>query len=121
MVLIARPRYVEMLEQQQSKLKSGICELYSQLQNGQGWPGQPLKCAVGGRPLIHDILERLDSLYLTNGISTNIEKDIPTPGELRSASEAFTSIKIGVSSTPSHSNVRPCVEKRTPSRNKFVF
>lgn len=57
-------RYVEMLEQQQSQLVAGLRELYRRLQEGENWPGKPLKKnAVGGHPLTHDILERLDLLH----------------------------------------------------------
>lgn len=59
--------YVEMLEQQQTQLVAGLRELYSRLQNGQGWPGQPLREAQGGHPLTHDILERLDLLHSSEG------------------------------------------------------
>jgi len=52
-----------MLEQQQTQLVSGLRELYSRLQNGQGWPGAPLTESQGGHPLTHDILERLDLLH----------------------------------------------------------
>ncbi|KAF2175621.1 hypothetical protein K469DRAFT_723904 [Zopfia rhizophila CBS 207.26] len=64
--------YVEMLEQQQAQLVAGLRELYSRLQNGQGWPGQPLREAQGGHPLTHDILERLDLLHPTSD-SSNYE------------------------------------------------
>jgi hypothetical protein len=56
--------YVEMLEQQQAQLVAGLRELYARMQNGQGWPGQPLPTSHGGHPLTHDILERLDVLHL---------------------------------------------------------
>ena len=56
-----------MLEQQQTQLVAGLRELYSRLQNGQGWPGQPLREAQGGHPLTHDILERLDLLHSSEG------------------------------------------------------
>ncbi|KAL5121079.1 Fluconazole resistance protein 1 [Pleosporales sp. CAS-2024a] len=55
--------YVEMLEQQQTQLVSGLRELYSRLQKGESWPGQPLRESSGGHPLTHDILERLDLLH----------------------------------------------------------
>lgn len=57
-----------MLEQQQSQLVAGLRELYTRLQTGQGWPGQPLREAQSGHPLTHDILERLDLLH---GVSEN--------------------------------------------------
>ncbi|KAF2704192.1 hypothetical protein K504DRAFT_390800 [Pleomassaria siparia CBS 279.74] len=65
--------YVEMLEQQQAQLVAGLRELYSRLQGGQGWPGQPLRDAPSGHPLTHDILERLDLLHSTGEGSNNYE------------------------------------------------
>ncbi|KAF2008230.1 hypothetical protein P154DRAFT_569044 [Amniculicola lignicola CBS 123094] len=65
--------YVEMLEQQQAQLVSGLRELYGRLQSGQGWPGQPLREAQNGHPLTHDILERLDLLHSTNDSGNNYE------------------------------------------------
>ncbi|KAF2263527.1 hypothetical protein CC78DRAFT_465529 [Lojkania enalia] len=65
--------YVEMLEQQQAQLVAGLRELYSRLQNGQGWPGQPLREAQGGHPLTHDILERLDLLHSVSDSGSNYE------------------------------------------------
>lgn len=55
-------RYVEMLENQQSQLVSGLQELYKRTQTGQGWTGSPLKETSHGAPLTHDILERLGAL-----------------------------------------------------------
>lgn len=51
-----------MLEQQQTQLVAGLRELYSRLQGGESWPGQPLQESSGGHPLTHDILERLNIL-----------------------------------------------------------
>lgn len=71
-------RYVEMLEQQQSQLIAGLQELYSRLQRGESWPGQPLQETSGGHPLTHDILERLDLLYASSERSNHFggfEKD----------------------------------------------
>lgn len=65
--------YVEMLEQQQAQLVAGLRELYTRLQTGQGWPGQPLREAQGGHPLTHDILERLDLLHGPNENGGNYE------------------------------------------------
>jgi hypothetical protein len=61
-------RYVEMLEQQQTQLVAGLRDLYSRLQRGESWPGQPLREASSGHPLTHDILERL---HLLNSPSEN--------------------------------------------------
>lgn len=58
-----------MLEQQQSQLVAGLSELYRRLQEGETWPGKPLKKnAIGGHPLTHDILERLDLLHSANDV-----------------------------------------------------
>jgi len=67
------PSYVEMLEQQQSQLVAGLRELYTRLQQGQGWPGAPLREAQGGHPLTHDILERLDLLHASSDSGSNYE------------------------------------------------
>jgi hypothetical protein len=66
-------RYVEMLEQQQTQLVAGLRELYSRLQKGESWPGQPLRETSGGHPLTHDILERLELLHSPNDNSGNYE------------------------------------------------
>jgi hypothetical protein len=62
-----------MLEQQQAQLVAGLRELYTRLQTGQGWPGQPLRDAQGGHPLTHDILDRLDLLHGSNENGGNYE------------------------------------------------
>jgi hypothetical protein len=64
--------YVEMLEQQQSQLVTGLQVLYRRLQAGEGWPGLPLD-SHGGQPLTHDILERLDLLHATSDASIKHE------------------------------------------------
>lgn len=63
--------YVAILEEQQEQLVAGLRELYSRLQNGEGWPGGPLREAQGGYPLTHDILERLDLLHSTSSSSSS--------------------------------------------------
>ncbi|EGC42874.1 C6 transcription factor [Histoplasma capsulatum var. duboisii H88] len=54
--------YVEMLEQQQAQLVTGLQALYKMTLDGEGWPGDPLKESANGHPLTHDILERLGAL-----------------------------------------------------------
>jgi hypothetical protein len=73
MVVADLNRYVEMLEQQQTQLVAGLRELYTRLQRGESWPGQPLREASGGHPLTHDILERLDLLHSSNDNGSNYE------------------------------------------------
>lgn len=62
-----------MLEQQQTQLVAGLRELYSRLQRGESWPGQPLQETTGGHPLTHDILERLDLLHASGESNTHYE------------------------------------------------
>lgn len=51
-----------MLERQQGQLVAAIQELYRRTTEGEGWSGDPLKLDGDGRPLTHDILERLGFL-----------------------------------------------------------
>jgi hypothetical protein len=53
--------YVEMLEQQQSQLVSGLKEMYHRLQKVSAWDGPTLD-ESSGQPLTHDILSALDLL-----------------------------------------------------------
>jgi len=62
-----------MLEQQQNQLVAGLRELYSRLQRGESWPGQPLQETASGHPLTHDILERLDLLHSSSESVTHYE------------------------------------------------
>ncbi|KAF9887147.1 hypothetical protein FE257_010522 [Aspergillus nanangensis] len=59
--------YVEMLEQQQTWLVYGLQELYRRANDGEGWPGEPLKCESNGHPLTHDLLTRLGALDQNKG------------------------------------------------------
>ncbi|KAI9891605.1 MAG: hypothetical protein M1814_002539 [Vezdaea aestivalis] len=69
--------YVEMLEQQQSQLVSGLQELYQRTQNGKGWTGKPLKDSGSGHPLTHDILESLGALkYEPSSRQMSFEEDL---------------------------------------------
>lgn len=60
-------RYVEMLEQQQQWLVTGLQELYRRTRDGEGWPGEPLKTEANGHPLTHDLLTRLGALDQSKG------------------------------------------------------
>ncbi|KAI9725092.1 MAG: hypothetical protein M1812_000368 [Candelaria pacifica] len=64
--------YVEMLEQQQAQLITGLQELYKRARNGQGWKGKSLENSVDGHPLTHDILYRLGALKGSNNGSPEI-------------------------------------------------
>lgn len=64
--------YVEMLEQQQGQLVSGMQELYRRLLQVQAWPGTKLEEA-NGYPLTHDILAALDLLESKHDGSGEVE------------------------------------------------
>lgn len=59
--------YVEMLEQQQAWLVTGLQELYRLAKDSERWPGEPLKCEANGHPLTHDVLSRLGALDQSKG------------------------------------------------------
>lgn len=56
-----------MLEQQQTWLVHGLQEMYRRANEGEGWPGKPLRCEANGYPLTHDLLTRLGALDYTKG------------------------------------------------------
>lgn len=63
---LTRRSYVEMLENQQAQLVSGLQELYRRLQAGETWDGPTLKETSRGAPLTHEILEHLGALKQDN-------------------------------------------------------
>ena len=75
--LICNGRYVEMLEQQQQQLVNGLQELYDIVISNRGWKGSLLKDSSNGRPLTHDILERLGALKLESSVEVErFEEDL---------------------------------------------
>lgn len=64
--------YVEMLEQQQSQLVSGLKEMYHRLQKVSAWEGPSLD-ESSGQPLTHDILSALNLLETKHDDSGEIE------------------------------------------------
>lgn len=77
MAYLTPDRYVEMLENQQAQLVSGLQELYKRTQNGQGWNGPPLKETSHGIPLTHDILEQLGALKQEGHVTGEVfEEDL---------------------------------------------
>lgn len=64
--------YVELLEQQQIQLVSGLQEMYHRLQKASAWHGKPLDVS-SGRPLTHDILAALKLLESKNDGSCELE------------------------------------------------
>lgn len=99
--------YVEMLEQQQSQLVTGLQVLYKRLQAGEGWPGLPLD-SHSGQPLTHDILERLDLLHSASDTSIKHED----------FDEDLANLKrrcVAENGSPSHRRRRSPSEESEPS------
>ena len=65
-LMLMRTSYVEMLEQQQAQLVSGLQELYRRIVAGERWIGPLLEDggAGDGLPRTHDILHQLGALRL---------------------------------------------------------
>ncbi|KAF7565432.1 hypothetical protein PtrM4_048660 [Pyrenophora tritici-repentis] len=95
-----------MLEQQQSQLVAGLRELYTRLQRGESWPGQPLQETASGYPLTHDILERLDLLNSPSENGTHyegFEEDCSRMQQrLLEGGAPYTRRRISVSSESDH-------------------
>lgn len=64
--------YVEMLEQQQTQLVSGLKEMYHRLQKVSAWEGPSLD-ESSGQPLTHDILSALNLLESKHDDSGEVE------------------------------------------------
>ncbi|EMD00052.1 hypothetical protein BAUCODRAFT_51110, partial [Baudoinia panamericana UAMH 10762] len=64
--------YVEMLEQQQSQLVSGLQEMYRRLVTARAWSGAPLS-ESNGHPLTHEILAALNLLETRQDGSGELE------------------------------------------------
>lgn len=119
-------RYVEMLEQQQTQLVAGLRELYSRLQRGESWPGQPLQESSGGHPLTHDILERLDLLQSPGDDKSHyegFEEDCSRMQQkLVEGGAPYTRRRASVSSDSEHGHVSPNSSYNgTPTTKSFAF
>ncbi|KAF3031814.1 hypothetical protein E8E12_001580 [Didymella heteroderae] len=118
--------YVEMLEQQQVQLVAGLRELYTRLQRGRGWPGQPLREAQSGHPLTHDILERLDLLHGPSENRSNyegFEEDCSRmQHKLLERGAPFSRRRGSVSSDSEHGHISsPSSYSGTPTTRQFPF
>lgn len=114
-----------MLEQQQTQLVAGLRELYSLLQKGESWPGQPLREGSGGHPLTHDILERLDLLRSTNDSGANydgFEEDCNRMQQkLIDGGAQFARRRGSVSSDSEHGHSPSSSHNSTPTTSSFAF
>lgn len=115
-----------MLEQQQGQLVAGLRELYSRLQRGESWPGQPLQETAAGHPLTHDILERLDLLH-ASGDSNNhyegFEEDCNRMQQrLIEGGAPFTQRRASVSSESDHGHPSSNSSYNgTPTTRSFAY
>ena len=115
----AQSSYVEMLENQQSQLVSGLQELYRRTQNGQGWIGSSLKETNNGAPLTHDILERLGALKQDTHDSTEpFEEDLNLMQQRLIANGAGFVARDNMSDTSSEIDQSPMFEQM-PSKSSF--
>jgi hypothetical protein len=111
--------YVEMLEQQQAQLVSGLKEMYQRLQKASAWEGPSLD-ETSGHPLTHDILSALNLLESKHDDSGEPETFEENCDKLQSkmVSEGANYVRRrgSISSESEHSLVeRP---KIMPSRNE---
>lgn len=75
--------YVEMLEQQQEQLVSGLQEMYFRMRIGKPWSG-PMLSVNNGHPLTHDILGALGLLQTKHDGSGELETFEEIVGRLQS-------------------------------------
>lgn len=95
--------YVELLEIQQQQLVKGIQQLYQYIKEEKAWIGAPLKEANDGRPLTHDILERLGVMEpedLTSRHAFDADLDV-LQQKLSAAGESDLTIEQASSDAPS--------------------
>lgn len=113
--------YVEMLENQQSQLVTGLQELYKRVQNGQGWVGSPLKETSHGGPLTHDILERLGALKQENhGENERFEEDLATMQQRLISNGAGYMQRSNSADSDSETDQSPVLEQMPPRRPELM-
>jgi hypothetical protein len=105
--VIADDSYVEMLEQQQTQLVTGLHELYALVISDAGWKGAPLKESANGHPLVHDILERLGALKVESkvGFEASEEDFHILRQKLASETGGIISPRRGSKSSDYHSQI----------------
>jgi len=57
--MLTNPREVRVILKEHSQLTEGLQFMYLRSRTGQGWEGLPVKSDAKGRPLVHEILERM--------------------------------------------------------------
>lgn len=105
--VIADDSYVEMLEQQQTQLVTGLQELYAIVISNAGWKGAPLKESVNGHPFTHDILERLGALKMESKVGFEaFEEDFDVLRQkLASETDSIIPPRQGSKSSSYHSQI----------------
>jgi hypothetical protein len=69
---------VELLERQQAQLITGLQQLYRCVEGTPHWPGAPLIKSNSGKPLTHDILERLNASNQNSYTISDISEENPS-------------------------------------------
>lgn len=127
--------YVEMLEQQQTQLVSGLVLLYEKLQNAGAWEGPSLDVNNEGKPYTHYILQALDLLETKADGSTEDFEDDPVKlqdklfADARHSSHHHRTHSFSSESEHSqlghgrkHSHGTPVISQRTPTfRQDFTM
>ncbi|EGP83601.1 uncharacterized protein MYCGRDRAFT_111251 [Zymoseptoria tritici IPO323] len=108
--------YVEMLEQQQAQLVSGLQEIYRRMQAAGAWTGSTLSESDNGQPLTHDILKALGLLESKNDGSGDVEMFEEDPSQLQSRliseGAGFAARRGSLSSESEHSQHEAYQSKR---------
>ncbi|KAE8142365.1 hypothetical protein BDV38DRAFT_236402 [Aspergillus pseudotamarii] len=78
-----------MLEEQQKWLVYALQKLYRHIEQGEGWPGAPLRCEDHGHPLTHDILCHLGVLGQPEHRPLENEMDNAQNTEYRASPESI--------------------------------
>lgn len=113
MCLTLSHRYVEMLEQQQGQLVTGLQETYRRLIEANLWPGAPLSESEG-HPLTHDILARLNIISQKADTDDMFEEDCEKLQQrLLSQGAPYMARRGSVSSESEHGH--PQTHKRSRS------
>ncbi|KAJ8607571.1 hypothetical protein MRB53_040202 [Persea americana] len=125
--------YVEMLEQQQSQLVSGLQEMYRRLQSVDAWDGKSLS-ENNGHPLTHDILAALNLLESKSdgsGTPEIFEEDVQKiQSRLLAEGHGYVQRRGSISSDSDHSQhghshrtstATPVLSRPSIFRDSFAF
>ena len=91
-LILTTPREMRVILKEHGQLTEGLQYMYLRSRSGQGWEGSPVKSDSKGRPLVHEILERIgvvdQQMDSANGMTKeeqgsvsneSMDQDPPTP------------------------------------------